>query len=365
MTDPNEAKQAERPLRVVHQNERQRQHARYRIPARVRIGELECRVADWSIGGLALDEVPDSFGSGKTLELALALPFEGIEVSIDLHAQTVWHDPETRRAALRFVQLEERQLSSLRYVIDAYLSGEIVSTGDLIHVVGREPTPSPQRSKPSEPDPSAEQRRMIRIGAIALTLLVLSWFIVSSLYARLYTVEAVWAAVKAPVVVMRAPQASFFEPTELLATGRVGRGRTVALAELVGGGAAALDSPCDCSVVELHALPGEFVAQGEPLVTLLPDAGETFVRAQVAWEDLARVRRGDRAEMELVDGRSIEGTVSELRAGPNQDVLRAAPSSGGAPSGDALTEVTIIPDEAIGIDQLNEPVWVRIHTAGP
>jgi alginate biosynthesis protein Alg44 len=361
MTEKIEAEQVERPLRVVHQNERQRQHARYRLPARARVDGHAYRVADWSVGGLALEGVPKAFATGRAHEVALSLPFDGIEVTIALHAEAVWHDAESQRAGLHFVQLEERELASLRYMIDAYLAGEILTTGDLIHVVGREPTRPARRSAPVEADPHEDRRRLFTVGGIVAALLLLTAFVLSSLYTRLFTVEAVWAAVKAPVVVLRAPQASFFEPTEVIAAGRVGRGETVALTELIGGGAAAIDSPCDCNVVRVHVLPREFVAQGEPLVTLLPEAAETYVRARVTWEDLGRVRRGDRVEMELADGSSISGVVQDLHASPSQD-LSAPQRNTPVPNAESLAEVTVVPDSPIPVEQLDEPVWVRIHT---
>ena len=362
MTESNEAQPAVRPLRVVHQSERQRQHARYRIAASVRIGEQEYRAEDWSIGGVAIADPPETLAVGNAIALSMLFPFEGMQVEIELDAQTVWCDPEAGRAALRFVGLNERQLASLRYVIDAYLSGEILSTGDLIRVAGREPSAPAEPEATPAPDPDAERRRTFRIAALGLGLFVLCWFVLSSLYLRLFTVEAVWAAVQAPVLVMRAPQASFFEPTELLRDGAVERGKTVALAELVGGGAVALDSPCDCSVIEVHALSGEFVAQGEPLVTLLPEGGATFVNAQLAWPDLERVRRGDRAELELADGQVVEGTVQALRAAAVPDPRRAAVARAAGSAAEALAEVTVVPDEPIQIERLDEPVWVRIHT---
>ena len=46
--------------------------------------------------------------------------------------------PELPRFGGRFVALSQGQLSLFRFIVDAYLSGELISGGDILAVVGRD-----------------------------------------------------------------------------------------------------------------------------------------------------------------------------------------------------------------------------------
>src|SRR5215210_6143831 len=44
-------------VQVVHEAEAQRQHARYRLPARVRVNGTTYTIHDWSVGGFSIADI--------------------------------------------------------------------------------------------------------------------------------------------------------------------------------------------------------------------------------------------------------------------------------------------------------------------
>ena len=357
--DSNEENAA---LRVVHEGERQRRHARYRIAARLWVGKDEYVVQNWSLDGLCIGDLESPFDLGTDSEIGLAFRFDEMEVRVRLNARVVWNRGDLGTAGLQFVELTERQLSSLRYVIDAFLAGDVISTGDLIHIVGREnfgAARSGPREAEAEDDPT---RRLVKTGLLALLLVGLLTFSTWVIHRRLYSVEASWAAIEAPIVVVRAPQASYFRPIDLMDGQVFGEGDNVALVELLGGGAIAVDSPCRCSVVEVHARARDFVAQGEPLLSLLPEGDPVYIRARVARENLRKITLGDRAEIRLSSGEMIEGRVFELAAGSPQAVRLSAPLKNEVAADEGLADLLILPTRPLPVSKIDEPVWVTVWT---
>ena len=117
-----------------------------------------------------------------------------------------------------------------------------------------------------------------------------------------------------------------------------------------------------CSVVEVHARARDFVAQGEPLVSLLPEGEPVYVRAQVSWEDLRTITVGDRADIRLGSGEEIGGRVSELAAGSPQAMRISSPLKNEATTEEGLADLLIVPDRPLAVTKLDEPVWVTVRT---
>ncbi len=349
-------------LRVVHEAERQRQHARYRIAAAALVEGHRVGVQNWSLGGICLSGLESPLPPDRDLELQLEFDFDVIKVGLEIRARVVWQDEAAGQAGLGFVDLGDREISALRYVIDAFLAGDVVSTGDLIHVIRRDNFAPPRAEAAAaggEEDPTG---RLVRTGLMAGLLLILLTFSISTLYRRAHAVEARWAVVEAPLVVVRSPQPSYFRPIELVEGRVLDTGDNVALVELVGGGAVAIDSPCRCSIVSVHARERAFVGQGEPLVSLMPEGEPVYVRAAVSWEDLKSMVVGDRAEIRLGSGELIDGRVARIEAGSTQALRLSAPLKGEPSTDEGLAEVLIHPVRPLPVTRLDEAVWVTVRT---
>ncbi len=352
---------------LVYEAGQQSRYPRYRIPATVEIDDWRYPVQEWSVEGFAVAGVQNASALGSGFPVKLWFRFDGFSTVVDMNAEVVRHDPADDGLVCRFTDLSNRKVSVLRAVIDSYLLGEFVSMEDLIHVVKRDVADETGDDRAHAPAETETRRLRALIGRwLGLTMVSLLLVFLAGLslwigYRQLYVVEAASAVVEAPLVILRAPQYSFFKAVGGPDTTQVELGQPVAYAELVGGGAVTIDSPCDCRILQRHALQGEFVSVGEPLMTLLPLGEKAYVSAKVRIEDAGRITLGDRATVTLPDRSTVAGTVRKVLYGEPLERQLAAPLSRASVDVISYHEVVIAPDEDLDLDLLGVPATVEVN----
>ncbi len=352
---------------LVYDDGEQSRHPRYRIPATVEIDGWRYPVQEWSLDGFAVAGVHEAEALEGPFPARLWFRLDGFSAVVEVNGQVARHDAADASIAVRFVDLSSPQVAVLRAVIDSYLLGEFVSMEDLIHVVRRDPgeRDADERERaPVEPGGGirALARRWLGLAIVCALLAVLLGLSAWTGYRRLYVVEAVSAVVDAPLVVIRAPQHSYFSSIVDEQTSEVTRGQPLAYAELVGGGATTIDSPCDCTILRRHVLPGEFVSLGQPLLTLLPADGSAHVNAKVRVEDARQIAIGDPVRMTLPDRTMLDGTVRRVLYGEPPERRFATPLTQMRADVISYHEVIVTPDEPLGLDLLGVPATVEVIT---
>lgn len=353
---------------LVYDDGQQSRYPRYRIPATVEIDNWRYPVQEWSVEGFAVAGVQNASSLGSGFPVKLWFRFDGFSTVVDANAEVVRHDRADDSILCRFMDLSSQKLSVLRAVIDSYLLGEFVSVEDLIGVIKRDVADETKDERARAPMETGEQRvrELIRrwLG-LAMVSALLAFLVGLSLwigYRRLYVVEAASAVVSAPLVILRAPQHSFFKAIGGPDVTRVKRGQAVAYTELVGGGATTIESPCDCRILQRHVLQGEFVSVGEPLMTLLPMGEKAYVSVQVRVEDARRITLGDRATVTLPDRSTVEGTVQRVLYGEPLARQLATPLSRASADVISYHEVIVAPDKDLDLDLLGVPATVEVNT---
>ena len=122
---------------IVHETEVHRQHVRLKIPIQVEIDGIRHQVDDWSVGGLAVESVLTSRKPDERFWVRLIFPFEEFELTMRREARMVYVDQGHGRFGCDFLAVSERHAEVLRYLVDAYLAGELVSAGDLLQARAR------------------------------------------------------------------------------------------------------------------------------------------------------------------------------------------------------------------------------------
>src|SRR5262245_45968355 len=213
---------------IVHESEVHRQHVRLKIPILVEIDGIRHQVDDWSIGGLAVESVLTSRKPDERFWVRLIFPFDEFELTMRREARMVYVDQEHGRFGCTFLGVSERHAEVLRYLVDAYLAGELVSAGDLLQARARDDTaPVPMQTAPDE-GPWPAKRRYRAYASFALAGLALLAVAAFGVWERYFAIGAVTATIEAPVVDVRAPIAGRFvsarEPGErVLEGGALGR----------------------------------------------------------------------------------------------------------------------------------------------
>jgi len=345
---------------VVHEAEVHRQHVRLKIPISVEIDGTAFTVDDWSMGGFGITADMTSRQPGERFAVKLVFPFEDFDVTLRLDCQMVYILEDNTRFGCRFLALSQGQLALFRYLVDAYLSGEIVSGGDILAVTGRDSTVS-IRERAAGFNPYAEEqtlgRRVKRVvgysllGAVTLGLLGLVGL---GIQERFLTVRAENAIIETPVVRLRAPVAGILAP--LVLPNLLSPGTPVARIETADGRFVRIESPCDCVLEEWLVTPGQFAEQGENVALLVAADQPLLVRAQVEFEKAMRLEAGDLALIDVPGRGETRGQVERIDF--RQRLARTEPVLGQAPSR-RLAQVVIRPDQPFEFEDLGSMVGVR------
>jgi mannuronan synthase len=346
---------------IVHESEVHRQHIRLKIPIQVEVDGVRYQVDDWSVGGFGVESVMTSRQPGERFSIRLIFPFEEFEMTMRLDARMIYVDQDHGRFGCAFTGMTKEHGEIFRYLVDAYLSGEVVSAGDILQVRARDNTAVGRLQPVYEPFPQEEAwavklRRYGAFAAFGLAGLALLGVIFVGLKERFFTIAADSATVEAPVVEIRAPVAGRFisalEPGE-----RVPEGSLLGTVQSLDGAIVTLESPCDCLVLEQVALNGQHYQIGDDLVVLIGAEQPLIVRAQLPLEQAERLEVGDRAEIRF-PGRAepLYGQVERVNFRPSLASLREATEE---PISRRLAQVVVRPDRPFEFQDFGVLVSVR------
>lgn len=347
---------------IVHEAEVHRQHVRLKIPIQVEIDGVRYQVDDWSMGGFGVESVMTSRQPGEKFPARLFFPFEEFDMSMRFDARMIYADQEHGRFGCAFLSISKDQSALFRYLIDAYLSGEVVSAGDILQVRSRDNFTTARFQPldelfPREETWGATLRRYGVYAGFGLAGLALLAFVLFGVKERYFTIEASSAMVDAPVIQIRAPVAgrliSGLQPGEPLLPGSL-------LGTMYGvdGTAVTLESPCNCEVLEQRGLNGQHYQLGDPLVTLIETDRPLLIRVQLPLEDVERLQVGDQAEIHF-PGRPepLFGQIERINLKPRLESLDR--QAGELPVSRRLAQVLIRPDKPLATEDFGSLVSVR------
>jgi alginate biosynthesis protein Alg44 len=345
---------------IVHESEVHRQHVRLKFPIQVEIDGVRYQVDDWSIGGFGVESVMTSRQPGERFPVRLIFQFEEFDLTMRFEARMIYADQDHGRFGCAFLGLSPEQAGVFRYLIDAYLSGEVVSAGDILQLRSHDSTAQARLQAIYNPLTDDEDRigRLKRYGALAgfgLAGLALLLLVGLGIKDRYFTVTSTDAVVAAATVPIRAPIVGRFVST--LKTGdRVPADALLGMIQGFDGTLISLESPCDCVVLEQIGLNGQHYQIGEPLVVLIEADRPLLIRAQLPLEQVEELAIGDRAEIRLPGRDELGyGQIERIDLRPGLDALRDTDS----PSARRLPQVIVRPDQPFALEDFGSLVSLR------
>lgn len=347
---------------IVHEAEVHRQHVRLQIPISIEIDGTRYNIDDWSMGGFGITAEMTSRQPGERFAARLIFPFEDFEVSLRIDCQMVYIVDDNTRFGCKFIGLSKGQVSLFRYLIDAYLTGEIVSGGDLLEIAGRDNTALARQSSQgfnpyaNEESVGRSLKRWVGYGLLAAIGVGLAGLIGLGAAERFLTVRAQSAVIEAPLYRLRAPIAG---TVRSLTSGQlVERGQTIGELVAVDGLTASLESPCECVVLDWLLEPGQYAQPGEAILALVAADKPLVVRAQVELAAAENLTVGDIGEVRI-PGRPemVLGQIEKIDYRPQIASFEAGESP--MPVSQRLVQVTIRPDRPFAFEDLGALVSVR------
>lgn len=379
MSSPN-AGRGPIPTNLVHESETQRQHVRAEVPGTLELdtpeGAQRYRLSDLSAGGLAFDTKGKGPRLGQTFFGRINLQLESITLAVPVQLQIISYDAAAQRAGARFEKIGAAEVATLRRMVSAYLGGELIGAGEVLHTLSRNNFTTPRkRAAPTKP-----RGFFSRFRAVAQTSLMMVLGASALIYTAHRVNEKMFGAnsnagrVSGPSFMVAMPRDGVFRSL-VPADGIVKKGTPIGSFEtsmfgLVSAQAleAALTpqqidtllgkqikgtvtSPCDCRVTAMYAADEQYVGKGERIADLAPVAFEPHVLARFSFREAGRLQPGTPVSLRI-NGEPLAraGTVSQVRGADDFEKL----------SSDVV--VVVKPSQPLPMELVSRPVEVSAES---
>ena len=362
---------------VVHESEAQRQHARVKIPAKLRFfgpdrTPMEVKVLDLSAGGLCFNAGQMPLKVGESYKGRLQFVIDNLGLAMDVDLQIRSYDRQTGRTGCQFQNLEPRDISTLRHIITSHLAGDIVGVGDVLATLQRDNFTKARKQKDENGGMSAIARLRAVTFSLAIFLVGLAafGFIFKSVYGMYFVSHAqaglvnvtgtaitmprdgtVQSLVKADGVAAKgAPLATFSTSMLDVLKGHLDDNQLqpAKVEELFGKQmTGTLTSPCDCIVAQQLVSDGQYASKGDTIFQLVPRGTEANVEARFSYRQFGDVRPGTQVSFQVA----------------GEDTIRTGKivSSTSLKSADLSSDIRVLikPDEPLDSSLAGRPVEVN------
>jgi len=368
---------------VVHESEAQRQHARIKIPAKLRLlnGQPNAplvRIEDLSAGGLSyITPAGVKPVIGEVIKGRMQFLIDNLGLAMDVELQVRAFDPSSGRVGCQFQHLEAQDIATLRHLITSHLSGEVVSMGEVLATLQRDNFTKARKVKDNGGGMSAFGRlRAVTFSAgIFVVGLVAFGFVAKSVYGMYFVSHSTSGLVSVPSMDVTMPREGTV--TSLIGpNGEVAKGAPLAtfntsMLEMLKGNmdpdemqpakieelfgrqlAGTMTSPCDCIVAKQLVADGQYANKGQVIFQLVPRNVAANVEARFTYRQFAEVQPGARVNFQIAgDDSTHSGHIVSSTALSPADL-----------SSDI--RVQIKPDESINSNLAGRPVEV-VSDRGP
>lgn len=366
-------------LNLVHETEAQRRHARVKMPARLIVSDVQhnqyvLELNELSASGFSVVDEESRLRVSQIYRGRLLFNFDSVEFVLKVNFKVINEWSDDHRFGCEFQELGSQEISTLRLLISKFLGGEIAQVNDVLTSLNRD-----NFTKARKVNTSAGLTGWARTKALVATLLMFvvglgaftylagtltSHYLVTSAHSAVVTLPQqtvlmpkegnvellvrVGATVKAgmPVARVQAPWAE--QVTTLLKASSAPDPKLLSLLQTQM--SYTLPSPCDCQVLSVGVADGQYLAQGKPVVQLIPPQSEPYVQASFNYADYADLQTGRKVTLTMSDGMpQISGTISQVLMNdviPNQTLGAVA--------------VRISPDKPLSAASVGLPVAVSV-----
>ncbi|AGA75321.1 alginate biosynthesis protein Alg44 [Pseudomonas plecoglossicida] len=363
-------------VNVVHESEAQRQHARVRIPAKLRFLDPQrqahdVKVDDLSAGGLSF-HTKQQLSVGDVLRGRLQFTVDNLGLSMDIEFQVRSYNPGSGRTGAQFQNLELRDIATLRHIITSHLSGELITAGDVLSTLQRDNFTKARKQK----DGGAGLSAFGRLKAVTVTLGVFVvgvaafGFIAKSLYGMYFVSHAEAGVVAVPTTNVTMPRDgtvnSLVESGGQIAKGAPLASFTTSMLDMLKGNledaqlepakieelfgkqlSGTLTSPCDCVVARQLVDNGQYAAKGQPIFQLIPRTTNPMIEARFTYRQFDEVKPGTRVNFQVAGEDEVRTGQIVSSASLNSEDLAAD------------IRVQIKPDSALPAELAGRPASVN------
>ncbi|TYC64034.1 PilZ domain-containing protein [Stappia sp. BW2] len=290
----------------------QRQHPRFKLPLMVTIKDRKFMAADWSVGGIALQNADQALKVGEPVELTMSFNLQGYSLSLKMNGIVRYNRRDIGRCGIEFTDVTQRQLTLIRFMIDSYISGQLVDAGDVLEFMSRDNSAKARKKeleKAANDDGSPSLLAIVRrvLGftlTFGLALLALAYLGVSA-FNRIFVFDAKSATVESELVSLPAPSSGFVTSFADKTSFKAGEPVYV-FVDIQTNEPTTIFSPCSCDVVGEIPAEGDYVARGQSPVKFFDSFAPSFVKAKVSFDDVSRLGSGTSTLISFMDGSEVK-----------------------------------------------------------
>lgn len=230
----------------------------------------------------------------------LSFPFGDFDVTLTAQV-TATDRGDADTTVLLFSEPTGAHLAQLRYILNSYIAGDIVTLKGMMAYTG--PT-QPKAPKAAAPVSNRDRVRSIGVALVSLLIAFVAGSVVFSRYTTAYEMHPVFidrAGLSMQATV--AGQVTYLNP-------EAGVGEVAYTIASTTGDVLSFQMPQEGSVtLASDVFEGATVLPTDLILTILDDSSALRLRTLISIEGLTRVLQGDPARIELSDGRRLPVSV--------------------------------------------------------
>ncbi|WP_292460651.1 HlyD family efflux transporter periplasmic adaptor subunit [Methanothermococcus sp.] len=296
---------------IKHEAEITRQHARYKIPAKIEIDGKEYDVDNWSISGCAIINLPEEY-IHKFTQGKMKFKFDNFETAVDkLKLEFLKNDKFDDHTIMRcrFTELKPDQRAILQHIIDSFLEGSVVTQDDILHVVQHQITYPDKKTKEI-----SHKKAWSILLLIYFVIFILILFLGYVFYNRTFIVKAVVGYVDTNVSMVRSPAPSFIQFLEKIKSGdEINASKPFAVAKMLNGGIRTLRATVNGKVLNVYIHNNEFRNTGEPILSIIPNNAKIYIVAHILSKQAEKLKIGDIATVTLPNGKEFRAKIVNIK----------------------------------------------------
>ena len=196
-------------VKVKRDRASRRLHHRVTAPLYATVDGHTMRAADWSLGGLRIEDFPGVVPQvGTTISLHISLPFQGFEIAFDTEGEIVRNDVDAGMFALKFLKLGEREAELMQHFVEEIVRGTMVDVEDTIQRIDVPVTPVSTKPDPNPNDAVPVRRLPVKTFVMSAFYIALGFVVFGylgvMLYANYFRLEVRSAVISAPLEAVKA-----------------------------------------------------------------------------------------------------------------------------------------------------------------
>ncbi|CUH80072.1 hypothetical protein [Tropicibacter naphthalenivorans] len=312
------------------------EHPQVRLPFTVILGQRQLRGESLSVAKAVATGLVNRAKDGNTGPATLRFDLEGFAVSMPVDVRLQVADAsEDAQVVLHFTNPTGPHLPVLRYILNSYISGDVVSVGGMLNYTGPvKIKPAVAKSRPGLLSRAATLGRKAVVLALTVGLIAVAGNILHDRVVFAYEPRPVKLVQDGQI--MRATTGGQISYVDAEAA----EGEVVYSLLSNSGDLLSFRMPCDCALEPTDAFAmGSTVMPGAPLVRLVDQSGDLTATTEITFDGTARLLAGDQPELVLADGRvvpvGLELLVSDQGSGSGQPVSVILPEGADLAAGDS------------------------------